>query len=766
MLKDYQNALKQEFVRIAKLKKFDKETNDFINTCQDITLSCVAGNGYFEVVKHLVRQGLKIDFGAVNNALNNKHFEIARYLAEHGGYINENAIVWAAEKNNFEMVKLLVQCGGKIDEDAVAWAAAKNNFEMVKFLIEHGASINEDAVENVLIENNFEMVVFLIKHGGKIEDYFVQFAVARNYFEIAKFLVEHGGKINDVSVKNAAAKGSFEMVKFLIEHGGKINDEAMGTSVAKGNLEMVKFLIEYGGKINDDMVKTAAAKGNLEMIKFLIEHGGKINNALENATANGHLEIIKYFVTQGIKISEEILIKAAESNDRETIKYIIETIAEPKNINLKDGKLLFLLSGNDEMLKLILETVKVSAYELYQISKNAFLKGNYDLAAKLHGMLDKCFKSNLRADVESAIIKGLKASVENNKHHAIVNLIDKAGIKISDKYSHLINNIKDDIEPNEFNFIYGLTHRLAQHYINLSKTSLEKNLMPEAIDPEVKKILSKAFVIDNQERLENFELLKQIFPDNKELYKVKNEFDAYYMVVGKALNQLDKDFALEVLALNGIGVPALEEPVRVYRGFVANMDEGNIDGFFKYGTRAFGKGEMQKTLGYHVREAWNMVDNGNTYVWQYGATYVSLEPSVSAMFANGFMASIKGENILLEARLEAGSVKVCGHNTHEYELAPSGIEADEIIAIYKLEENTVKSVYKNPYLQDSSLIPRFKINDTVTQDINAIEKYNSLGCEIIKYENYEDFLAKYNHLPEMLMPYFEGRIFYNETLFE
>lgn len=237
------------------------------------------------------------------------------------------------------------------------------------------------------------------------------------------------------------------------------------------------------------------------------------------------------------------------------------------------------------------------------------------------------------------------------------------------------------------------------------------------------------------------------------------------MVIGNALNRLDKDFTLEVLALNGVSVPVFDEDIAVYRGFVADLDDGSEDMLFKYGTRAFEKGEMQKTLGFHVKEAWNRLEIEGGHFWQYGGTYVSVEPSMASEFALGITSKGRGENILLEIKLKAETPKICGRATREYEFVPNNIEGSEIIAIYKInKEKMIKSVYKNPYLQDSSLTPRYAVGDIIEEDKEAVQKYNSLDCKRIKYEDYNDFLTKYSYSEETLKPFFEGRTIYEEVI--
>ncbi|MBA8666830.1 ankyrin repeat domain-containing protein [Holosporaceae bacterium 'Namur'] len=545
-------------------------------------------------------------------------------------------------------------------------------------------------------------------------------------------------------------------------------------NVIYGNyLNIMRFLIKNNVEIgeNVEIINAASGSGHLEMIKLLLEHGAKIgDDAIVNAIYGRHLDIVKFLVECGVQVNNHDLSTVIKVGDKKLIKYILEIFPESQATITIDGNNLFMLfSGEIELLKMLLKIVKIPTENLNKIYNNAIVTGNYDFAAQLHYVLDVCFETNIHSDISSAIIKGLDNSIENNKYHAIANIIDKAGINIPHQYKHLVNNINDDMDLKEFDFIYGLTHKLAQHYINLAKVKLENNLLSQTVNEneinQAKKILNEIFNADSQARLEGFQELKHIFPDDMELSKIVNEFDAYHMVVGNALNRLDKDFTLEVLALNGVSVPVFEEDITVYRGFVADLDDGSVDILFKYGTRAFGKTKMQKTLGFHIDESWNQLKVEKAYLWPYGGTYVSVEPFMASVFALGFTSKVKGENILLEIKLQAGAPKICGCYSREYELVPNNVEGSEIIAVYKLNnKKMIKSVYKNPYLQDASLTPRYVVGDIIEKDKEAIQKYNSLDCKRIEYGDYNDFLTKYSYSEETLKPFFEGRPVYEEVI--
>ncbi|WP_039456000.1 ankyrin repeat domain-containing protein [Candidatus Jidaibacter acanthamoebae] len=730
----------------------------------------VVSDGNLEVLKLLLEHGAEISDSHIETAISGGHLEVIKLLLEHGGKVSERAVSNAILGGHLEILKFLLEHGAEIGASKVETAILSGHLEILKFLLEHGAEITGNGIELAAVVGHLEVIKFLLEHGDKVSEHAVTNAILGGHLEVLKFLLKHGGKISDSAVEVAVKMGHLEVLKFLLEHGSKITDKEIDLAAFLGNLDVLKLLIEYGDKISEYAVSNAASGGHSEVIKFLLEHGAEVgNNAIEKAAYGNHPEVVKFLVEYGVQVRSHDLLAIIKIGDKILIKHVLENLTNSLILPQENEEILFALYGDSELLKIMVKVSEIPSEELNKIYINAIIKGNYDFAAKLHDVLDVCFETNILSDISSAIIKGLDNSIENNKYHAIVNLIDKAGINIPHQYKHLVNNINDDIDSKEFDFIYGLTHKLAQHYINLAKVALEKSLLSQIINEneinQAKTILNEVFNADNQARFESFQELKRTFPNDNELSKVINEFDAYHMVIGNALNRLDKDFTLEVLGLNGVSVPVFDEDIMVYRGFVADLDDGSEDILFKYGSRAFGKGEMQKTLGFHVKEAWNRLEAKDGHFWQYGGTYVSAEPSMASEFALGITSKGKGENILLEIKLKAEAPKICGRVTHEYEFVPNNIEGSEIVAVYKLNnEKTIKSVYKNPYLQDTSLTPRYVVGNTIEEDKEAIQKYNSLDCKRTEYDDYNDFLTKYSYTEEMLKPFFKGRPVYEEVI--
>ena len=383
-------------------------------------------------------------------------------------------------------------------------------------------------------------------------------------------------------------------------------------------------------------------------------------------------------------------------------------------------------------------------------------KGHFTRAKEFSDKIN-CMEINPVDLLTSSLQIDLKGAVEQNKYGALANLISRAGIYIPEKYQKYIGNINDDITENQFEFIHGLIHKLAEHYVLFAKKELFKHV---DFSTENSKLVDQIFdqTSTTQEKYKILEELREFNPKSKHLEKAKSAFDVIYFTVAAALEQIDHDFALEVLALNGIVPPKLEEPLSGYRGFHYSISDQELEDMFVYGHRAFSAAQNQKSLGYHVRNTWTkaVADGGN--LWEFGGTYLSLEPSWSVRFAmgeGGTNGDNKGRNIFLELKATAETPLIFGKNLGQKEIVPAGVRGDEIVAIYELgNDKKVIKVFKNPYTETK---PRYDIGNEIPKDEKAIETYNRLSQVPKSFENYEEFLESYVYQSERLDKFYENR---------
>lgn len=130
----------------------DPKTYEFIKNCGgdlrydgDNALLMAAEDGYFEVVKYLISEGLDVrsDFDyALRSAAEKGHIKIVELLLENGADIssgNHWPLKFAALEGQFEMVKYLISKGADVRADnykAIKFAIQKNHDEIVDYMID------------------------------------------------------------------------------------------------------------------------------------------------------------------------------------------------------------------------------------------------------------------------------------------------------------------------------------------------------------------------------------------------------------------------------------------------------------------------------------------------------------------------------------------------------------------------------------------------------------------------------------------------------
>ena len=497
-----------------------------------------------------------------------------------------------------------------------------------------------------------------------------------------------------------------------------------------------------------------------ELIDFTISKGLDIVKLLNR---EGSYPDIVFFSAY-----KDIILESITSSNPADIlldKILKITLSLPYEKDLRDELIVFALSKGANSYKLfndkkflpssqLLANNHIPEYQKTQFFYNHFYKGNFDYARKI---FDSVSTKELKDALVPGFIKALETAVgnslEHNKYHALINLMARAGVELPNNLNLLHYSVEDDnITELDKASIHTLFSQLAKSYLDMSQKRLEKKVKEDC--PESQESLDNidsAFK-DNAKSFQFFSKAKELCLQNKDLRLINDNFDVLYQTLGNAMNLLDNDFALQVLTINGILPPPLKESIAVFRGLRAKLDDNDINSWFKYGTRAFSSGEYQKFLGYYVNEYWNH----KAGKWELGGTYVSLEPCIAVDFANGLTATsssnLDAESILVEMKLPDASPRICGASKEEYELVPSTIEGNHIVAIYKMEKDgiAIGNVIKNPYLSED-IEPRYRKGDIVSTDQKAIAVYNSLGCKELPtnahasmlYKDYDTFLKDY-----------------------
>ncbi|MFI4983711.1 MAG: hypothetical protein ACHP6I_00765 [Rickettsiales bacterium] len=495
--------------------------------------------------------------------------------------------------------------------------------------------------------------------------------------------------------------------------------------------KLLQDLQQVGQKFNDKITKkgTITAK---QIDAALGEHG----TLLHILAAGDKLEFMEVLVQQYPNANVNALNAKGQTplfyaQSPQSIEFLINAGADTQILDYKgngcfSAASLQTISWLIENKLLTIDNVKSSIYE-------HLIKGNFEHVSKLLTIAQDTHLEDFDEVqvVIDAIHMGLTNSVEPNKYMALTHLMTKAGIAIPQSHHAKLQVVRDIKDANEFKFFDGLLHKFAKYYLD------------------------------------------------------RNAQENHYKALTGALIELDNEFALEVLTINGISPKPFPQDITVFRGMKFSLDENGIESFFDHGHRGFAIGKNQKILGYYAREPWNPEANENGH-WELGGTYLSLEPKMASGFACGQTASAaakKEESLLLEARFPQGYPGILGKNYEEYEIVPAYLKGADIIAIYKLQcpaqgsldVSKVEAVFINPNLADAA--PTYKIGDEIVVNQAAIDVHKTLKEQLKpeqifgRYADAEDFYAKYSeadfaHDQEMLWQfYFAGRTPYQEDFF-
>lgn len=616
---------------------------------------------------------------------------------------------------------------------------------------------------------------------------FNELNIKDNHISVLKLLLKNGLDPKALMLHSWDKEDSLEVLNLAFEKKVKVPPLKFIDSLFKNGISAEVFEILISNMrylINNTLTPEFA-------INDYINQGPKFKEYFDESTKDVIFEdTIKPFFAEGGTLLH-ILVK---SDQKELVKYVLANYSHNINALNHLGQTPLFFAQSPEVAKALIDSqadlsvkdhkgniwISNPSLELidYAVTNNYlsgdyakkvalshFAKGNYEHAAKLYNI---GFELNVdpREQMVNSIMNGLHNSIEKNKYQVMLHLINKAGIKIPNEFTGLLNSIRDEHKQEEFEFLNGLIHKLAQHYINISKVTLAKSL-GESED------LDAAFISFD------FSQLKLNHPNNLELAKITDEFTAYYQIAGKALNILDNDFALEALTINGLKPDPMDKDITVYRGMKVNLSPDDIDSYFKFGHRGFSAGEYQKTLGFYVGQPWNEIGVN----WEYGGTYSSVEALFASDFANGLSTHIEAVSILLEVIIPAGTAKICGSCQDVYELITSTIYGENIVAIYTLDiysdtngkQYQVNKVHQNPYI-DSANKPHFKSYEKIKSDPLSIKAYNDLGCHELPtlsgksalYKNYTDFIESYTSenfaidQDKLTKDYFAGRELYVE----
>ena len=279
----------------------------------------------------------------------------------------EEALRLACLKLDLGQVKRLLEEGATITGKLLLSLTERSGCEeIVKYLVE--VASEQGTIRSIIHENR----------NGRTPLYCVinTFPYTGNdrasKMELIKLLLEKGANANDTEyvhnqscLRNAVLAGDVELIKLLLEHGATLGEDDGGYSELdlagiNGRTEIVKLLLPY---INisyteyDTKLIYAVWTGNLQMVKSLLLYDIKLRGEPSNLTIEERHEMFMNGHDFAKEPWSSLLKHAAEHNQYEIVKYLLEEGEDPnKMCELGDRPLEVAVSRkNKQIAKLLVE---------------------------------------------------------------------------------------------------------------------------------------------------------------------------------------------------------------------------------------------------------------------------------------------------------------------------------------------------------------------------------------------------------------------------
>jgi ankyrin repeat protein len=230
----------------------------------------------------------------------------------------------ATKMGQIEIVRFILKSGVKPTLKSFQYAAEHEFFELCRLFVEFGSrkilstpELEEELLTN-LSDGHLENFKNLINRGtDPTSDYnsAIRLAVENDYLKIVRLLLEHGVDTDEVIV-SASGNGQLEIVRLLLKHRANLtvyNNASIQGASFYGHLEIVSLLLEYGADPTANKnyaIKWASTRGHFEVVRLLLNNNSKYkvdptagnNYAIKWASKYGYFEIIELLKQYGANL--------------------------------------------------------------------------------------------------------------------------------------------------------------------------------------------------------------------------------------------------------------------------------------------------------------------------------------------------------------------------------------------------------------------------------------------------------------------------------
>ena len=675
-------------------------------------------------------------------------------LIRNGFGISEKSMDFAVEQSLHDIFKKHIELGIKPNTKHLNNAIQNNSALMVAEILkslEPSNTLNltealkathavKDVIVRHLIKNNQipELEKFY-QAGFKFNSAHLTLPCT---FETFEWLNAHETKYDRTTLRHALRHAEHKKLEAVIASGVSVERVDITSVFDEKNTpygavispeirsKMATILVKCTTKLENDDLMKALNLGNEELTLLMLEK-------LENFRPDKN--ILNYAALRGFdKLLDEFIARGTQLN--------LETLA--------------ILYQKDENLYKK-HAHKTNAVDEFQVVKKLCEKGNYSAAKKLLSTLENTSVFRSLEMLSDSLLMNFDDNIEFNKWPALLNLLSKS-VKLNTAQKALLGKSSyfnsaefsalKAMNFRNYQFTYGLIHKLAEHHIHVTK-----ELLKQEITSDNYRLLDTIFS-DTATLNQKFQAalaIKVNNPNSTSFAKVDSAFDLIYLTVGEPLSRINHLYSLEVLSTAGIYPKPQEQNLRVYRGMMANLSDDDLKDFFKYGLHSFSPGYFQKNLGFYYASNLGETFSGRTQPhYELGGVYVSVEPRHSVQYALGRTTNNPNtRRLFFECVLKSGSPQIFGFSPNEYELAPAQINADEVLSIYELNENgVVVRRIDNPNFFSALVQPSFELGQIIERNENAVNLFEQIYSPLLA--PHESFISGREFNPLEIEPFY------------
>lgn len=290
-----------------------------------------ATNGNAPVVRMLLKAGASVDAAL-------PHGETALMAAARTGEPDTVRALLAADAN---------PNAGETSqgETALMWAAAENQGEVIPLLIKGGADPDRHAKPLQLAPMDWVqvgMVSTVLPRGGFTA---LMYAARQDAQAAARALAESGANLDlqdpdgTTALEFAIINQHYDLAALLLEKGANPNvADNTGMNAVYASVDMIGFRGEIGRPFHALPDKLTA----LDVVRLALSHGGNANARLSKPVLARH----HGFGDASLGAGATALMRAAKSNDVDTMKALLDRGADPRLAMANGSSALAIVAGN------------------------------------------------------------------------------------------------------------------------------------------------------------------------------------------------------------------------------------------------------------------------------------------------------------------------------------------------------------------------------------------------------------------------------------